>query len=482
MNVFRYLSFFIFMILSGCKVGPDYAPPCVSLPEVYNENEPEKTEEIEDENLNHWWTTFNDPFLDYLIDLALAQNYDYKIALERVYQARFLYWVQFTQILPELDAVSYASRSRESQGFPIQEIGTRSPLRNFFQGQFDIIWEFDLFGKFRRSADASYDLWEATADEMRGIKIEIISEVTTTYATICSYQKKQDIAIQTIALDEELFALSQARFEAGLTNEQETGGFLVSLEADKAQLTLVQAALKQSIYSLGVLLGTLPETIYDEFKIERPIPHAEGKIPVAIPSELLRRRPDIQSAERQLAAATEQIGIAVADLFPSVVLSGSSSSFVSNPLQGANMGFASNRLSELFLPSSMLAGIGGLVVLPLFDFGKRVSTIDAQTSLRNQAYYSYQQSVIAALQETEESLEIYFNEEKRNKNLEREIEANGKILSLTADLFQSGLTNYTQVLESKKAWLASLYTFTDSQQNLVSDLIAIYKALGGDWQ
>lgn len=482
------LAIISFLFLTGCKVGPDYSPPCVFLPESYNEDKEDKTEYIEDEELNHWWCVFNDPFLDYLLDLALSENFDYKIALERVYQARASYWVQFTQILPELDGAGTASRYRTSQTFsngaPLIPLSLPniSPIRNFFQIGLDAIWEIDLFGKLRRSADASYDLWEASEDEMRGIKITILSEVANTYATICSYQRQREIAMEFIQIDEEFFFLSQAKFEAGLVNEQQVAISLAALEGDRAQLTIIQTALKQSIYSLGVLLGTLPQFIFDEFQIERPIPHSEEKIPIAIPSEVLRRRPDIRNAERQLAAATEQIGVAVANLFPSISLSGSSSSYAANPLQGANMGFSSDSLSKLFLPSSLIWGIGGFVTAPLFDFGKRTANIDVQTSLRNQAYYSYQQTIIAALQETEQALAAYFNEEMRKESLEKEAQINLKNFSLATDLFESGLTDYAQVLQAKEIWLASLNTLTQSQQLLTTDLIAIYKALGGDWQ
>jgi outer membrane protein, multidrug efflux system len=173
--------------------------------------------------------------------------------------------------------------------------------------------------------------------------------------------------------------------------------------------------------------------------------------------------------------------VAVAALFPSLSLTGSSSSFAANPLQGANAGFASGTLSKLFSHQSLIWGIGGLATAPVFDFGKRNAAVEAQISIRNQAYYSYQQTVITALQETEQALQTYFNEEKRQLSLAKQVEANRKVLSLNSDRHQSGLNNYTQVLQAKSIWLASLNKLTDSQQALTTDLIAIYKALGGDW-
>lgn len=485
-----FILFFFCLFLAGCKVGPNYHTPEVPMPLEFIEAPLDRTEEVSDEDLVQWWSTFNDPFLDELLNRAITDNFDYRIALEQVHQARTQYWVQFTQILPEFDADATASHFRTSQSFTTANTSASSatggveppsPIQNFYQAGVAAIWEIDLFGKLRRSADASYDLWEASVEELRAVKILILSEVVNNYAVICSFQTKEDIAKQVVRIDEELLALSKCRFEAGLSNEQEIESFLATFEADKAQLNLIQAALKQNIYSLATLLGTLPENLVEEFEEMRPIPRSEGKVPSSLPSQLLRRRPDICSAERQLAAATEQIGVAVADLFPSITLTGSSSSFAANPLQGANAGYSSNTLSKLFRPASSIWGIGALVTAPLFDFGKRTSAVEAQIAFRNQAYYSYQKSVIGALQETEIALATYFNEDDREKSLSAQVEATHRTLILTQDLYQAGLNDYSQVIEAKSIWLASLNTLTDSQQTLTTDLVAVYKALGGDW-
>jgi NodT family efflux transporter outer membrane factor (OMF) lipoprotein len=475
------------LLLSGCKVGPDYTPPPTPVPTVYLEDRPDETEEITDEDLVGWWATFNDPFLDELLNIAIEGNFNYRIALEQVYQARAQYWIQFTQILPELDAAGTASRYRVSRSFsttPVISPTTGlplSPLQNFFQVGFDAIWEIDLFGKLRRSAGAAYDLWEASWEEVRGVKITVLSEVVATYGTICAYQEKKYIAQQVVELDQELLDLSRVRFYAGLANEQEADQAQAQLEGDTAQLAIVDATLKQEIYSLAVLLGQLPELLLCSFEEARPIPFSQGKIPVGLPSELLRRRPDIRSVERQLAAATEQIGVSVAELFPSVSLTGSSSSFASNPLQGANVGYSSDNISKLFRPASLIWGIGGFVQAPIFDFGKRLAGVDASVSYRNQVYYAYQQTVIQAFQETEQALATYFDDEVRERSLSRQVEVNWRILELAADQFQAGLVSYSDVLAAREVWLVSLNALADSQQALVTDLVAIYKALGGDW-
>jgi NodT family efflux transporter outer membrane factor (OMF) lipoprotein len=475
------------------------------MPFVYTEDRMDRTFPINDEELFRWWKIFNDPFLDQLLEEALSNNFDYRIALERIYQARAQYWIQFTQILPELDGDAQATHYRVSETFATASSTATSttstianvasapipastnlttalpPIRDFFQIGFDAIWEIDLFGKLRRSADAAYDIWEATADDAMAIKILVLSEVASTYVAICSFQQKRAIAADVIELDKNLLEISKARFQAGLSSEQEWQGFNASLQADMANFFLIDKTLKLNIYSLAILIGREPETIIAQFDESRPIPYFGGRIPSGIPGELLRRRPDIRSAERNLAAATEQIGVAVAALFPDVSLTGSSSSFAANPLQGANIGFSSDRANKLFNPHSLIWGIGGLVTFPVFDFGKRWAGVEVQSSLSQQAYLNYQKTVIGALQEVEQALASYFNEEEREHHLNQSAKSYKRTFDLLTDAYHSGLADFLQELQVKEQWLVSINTLTDSQQNLATDLIAVYKSMGGDW-
>lgn len=485
MKPLTFFTFFCFL-LSGCKVGPNYTRPDVYMPDNFIEDVPEETELVEDCELIHWWETFNDPVLNNLIEIALSENFDYRTAFERVYQARAQYQFQFTQILPELDGSMTASRFRTSESFlsrqqnviPTVDI---SPFQNFYQVSIAAVWEIDLWGKFRRAATSSYDLWQATADDMQGVKIVVVSEVANTYASILALQQKLDIAKQVVQLDEEILELATSRFEAGIANRQEVESATASLEGDLSQLALGEASLRATIYSLGTLLGALPEIIMENFCFEGEIPRSANRVPISLPADLLRRRPDVRSAERQLAAATEEIGVAMADLFPTLSLTGSSGSFASNPLQGANIGVASDRLNKLFKPASLIWGIGGFVTMPIFDFGKRSAVVDIQVALRNQRYFAYQKTVITAIQETEQALTNYFNQEKSLISLERQVAANNNSLNLVTGLFQAGLANYTDVLVVRDTWLQSQYALADAKRALMVDLVAVYKALGGNW-
>lgn len=469
-------------LVSGCMVGPDYSTPCVEMPLEYSEDQEELPICCEDEDLTEWWTTFNDPFLDDLLDEAIQENFDYRIALEQICIARAQYWTTFTQILPEFDVDAQTSHYRTSQSFAASssQIGI-SPIQNFFQVGFDAIWEIDVFGGLRRAAEAALDTWEAAEETARAVKITVLSEVANTYVLINTYQLKCSLVADIVQADEELLELSLCRFQAGLANQQEIETFKAALEADRATLWTYETILKQSIYGLAVLVGRMPECLILEFQYPRPIPVASERIPFGLPGELLRRRPDIRSAERQLAAATEQIGVAVAALYPTFNLTGSSSSFAANPLQGANVGYSSDNLRSLFNAASTIWGVGTLVTWPILDFGKRQAAICAQKHVQEQAYLTYKKTIITALQEVEQALSAYYNEEKRFENLAKEAEANREVWELTSVGYHAGLSDYTQMLQAKEAWLNAVNAATDSQQALTTDLIAVYKAMGGDW-
>lgn len=468
-------------ILSGCMVGPNYAPPQPIMPLVYSEDRPSQTCVLTDEGTLHWWNIFGDECLNSLLNETIQNSFDFAIALERVYQARANYWIQFTQILPQFEATATAVRSRTSQSLNTSRfIGI--PYQNFYQAGFDSLWEIDVFGKLRRGARAARDRWEASREDARGVEITVLAEVANIYTIIRALQEKRLLFLETVQVDEELYQFSKVRFDAGLANEREVESSIANLEVDRAELKNVETFLKQAIYSLAPLVGRPPETLLIDFVCEKEIPYSVGRVPAGLPSDLLRRRPDIRSAERLLAAATEDIGVAVAELFPSFQLTGSTGSFSANPLQGANYGWVSNTLSKLFTAPSRIWGLGTFMNWTLFDFGKRRAAIDLQVSLKEEAFFAYEKTVITALQEVESFLIAYFNEQDREKFLSNAVNAEKRALNLVTDLYQAGLTNYTEVLQVKESWLSEANLLIDSRQALTSHLIGLYKAMGGEWE
>ncbi len=490
-----FLIFFL-LLLSGCMVGPRYTPPEMPLPAAFEES-PDR-ESLSSDALCQFWKQFDDELLTSLVEEALSGNFDYSIALEQIWQARAQYQIQSSFLWPEIDLNASAIRSQFSQNIGFSLFGPTSAtstsgmnnttvntgsssaaassgttasgsIMNFFQVGFDAIWELDFWGKFRHSKQAAFDLWEASVDDAELVYITIISEVVRDYVTIRSLQEQIRLMEKIIEADERQLELARVLQTAGLDNQIQVEQFVASLEKDCALLPPLETNLKQMVYALALLLGKAPEGFAERFNSYQPIPVALGKVMAGLPSDLLRRRPDIRSAERNLAAATEQIGTHVADLFPHIALTGDS------------YGYESNKVSNLFTSKSIFWSIGPTINWDLIDFGRVRGQIDLAKSEQRQALLTYQKTVVSALQDVEGALVAYFEEQKRLLYLAEQAEANRQALVLTEDLFQAGLVSELEELAALETLLAAEQSLTQSTGALTNNLVALYKALAGNW-
>ena len=478
--------FFSLIVLAGCMVGPNYHPPHVSVPLQFTESA--DSTPLSDDALCLWWEQFEDPVLNDLIRQAVTSNFDYRIALEQMFQARAEYQIESSFLWPTIDLNASAVRSRFSQtvsdfqssnvqasGAPNTlssgaTVGRVSAVQNFFQVGFDAIWELDFWGKFRRAKRETYDLWEASGYTAQNVLIMVISEVARSYTSIRGLQTQVELLQKKIKAEEEGLKLAQDLFQSGLNSEIELAAFILAIENDKATLPRLEIALKQTLYSLGVVLGKPSEEIVSILEAAGPIPKAVGRVSSGLPSELLRRRPDIRAAERQLAASAEEIGVNVANLFPHIALTGD------------RFGYESNKLSRLFSPMSRYWTIGPSVNWNVLDFGKIRGEIAVAKSLHRQAFLNYEKTVIAALQDVEGALVAYYEEEKRYSYLYSAYEAQNLTYLLTQNLFNAGLVSWIELLEALKIAIDAELFLIQSSQSMTFNLISLYKALGGDWE
>ncbi len=469
----------LLLTLTGCMVGPDYKKPDDCMPVNFTEA---CTEQSSEEDLCGWWKQLNDPFLDSLLAQAMECNYDIRIAFEKIQQARAQYRIERSYLFPEIDLTATAVRSRNSQNFFATTSGVSNipTYENFFQLGFDAIWELDIWGKFRRGKRAAYFQWEATIDDFKNVMITMLSEVARNYVTVCTLQQKISLTLEKIEADLQELALTQDLFTAGLASEINLDSLIATIENDKAAIPVLYTSLKQTIYAIAVLVGEQPEKLVCKFNEKRDIPSGTGKVPAGLPSDLLRRRPDIRSAERQLAAQTELIGYAVADLFPHITLTGAT--VAGGTLAGSAIGYESNQLKNLIAPLSSFFSIGPALRWDLIDFGKVRGNIGVQTSLQKQALLSYEQTIIHALQDVEGALVAYFQEQKRWEDYYKAALSNARALELTEDLFSAGLSSEIDVLNALKTLIDAENTLADSEMALTTNLISLYKAIGGDWQ
>jgi len=482
------LIYCLIPLLTGCMVGPKYHKPETAMPESFEETS--EAEIANDQDLCRWWEQFEDPLLNELIAEAVKSNYDWRIALEQIFEVRAQYRIQKSYLWPEVDLNASATRARFSDNLFSSSSNTNSTasgsspasivsgnnfpvagtIQDFFQVGFDAVWELDFFGKYRRNKQQAFDLWEKSKETAQNVLIIIVSEVARDYVSIRALQKQIDLLNEKIEMDKRELELAEVLFNAGLDNQIQVENLLSSLQGDLSRIPVLETTLKQTIFGLAVLLGRQSEGFAEEFAVRSPIPSGAGKVPVSLPSDLLRRRPDIRMAERQLAAATEKIGAAIADYFPHVFLTGNT------------YGFESARASKWLIAASRYWNVGPSLNWDLINFGRTRAQVDVSKSLQRQALLTYEQTVVSSLKDVEGALVAYFEEQKRMISFDTQVEASRRVFDLTNDLFTSGLADESQVLSAKKALLDAQTSYVQSQQALTGDLIALYKALGGEWE
>ena len=437
----------------------------MTLPSHYNE--PHDKGDLDEVELQRWWTAFNDPLLDVLIHEALSQNLDLKIAVEKIHEVRSLYQVQAAELWPKVDMTAERQRQRVSQNlFDSRSLGP--PIQSLYRVGFDASWELDIFGKRRREKEAAYYEYEAEVESARDVYITLLSEIATNYIEIRSAQERLSLSERNIYIQKERLSLSESKFQAGLDSEIETQLIRIALEDARSTLPSLQSQYRQAIHRMGVLLGKPPESLHEEFEERRPIPSSHQPIPVGLPSDLLRRRPDIRQAERKLAAATANVGSAIADLFPRFSLLSA-------------FGFKSDNKNNWIQAQSRTWSFGPKMDWPLIYFGRIRSNIEAQNAVQKQALLSYEQTLLTSLEDVENTLIAYYKEDERMNFFEKQVEAAKRQYALSRDLYLSGLIDFSQFLEADLQLVQAETNLIGSQEGHSTKLVALYKALGGEW-
>lgn len=458
--------------IAGCAVGPNYHQPKVSAPTQWGEpmtggetNSPAA--------LAAWWKNFNDLELDSLIYRAVQSNLDLKIAASRVREARAQYRMTAADLWPSLDSSASYSRLRLSQNLPVLGSLPLPPNvrfeNNFYQAGLDASWEIDVFGGTRRAMEAGRA--DIAADEfgLRDTLVTLLGEVALNYAQARGYQRQLVITHENIQAQEEVLAITERRFTNGLANDLAVQQAATQLATTRADVPTLESSLQTSIHRLGVLLGQPPEALQTELSAVAPIPVAPPQVPVGLPSDLLLRRPDVQEAERQLAAATANIGVARADLFPKFSLTG----------MGA---FQSVSASEWFVPGSKFWSIGPTVQWNIFDAGKIRANIRVQNAEQEEALANYEKTSLSAFEDVENALAAYANEQMRRRSLEDAVKSSQESLCLSNQLYAEGLSNFINVLDAERSLYQAQNALVQSDDTVTTDLIALYKALGGGWE
>jgi NodT family efflux transporter outer membrane factor (OMF) lipoprotein len=460
----------------GCSVGPDYKEPALAVPAAWNEAQ-QKGVDTRSAELARWWTAFEDPLLNSLVDRAVKSNLDLRVAEARIREARATRAVVASGAWPTLDTSGSYTRSRSSENaFNIPSQGGAGGSgqginleRNLFNAGFDANWEIDVFGGVRRGVEAADATIEATEYNRRDVLVSLLGDVARNYIDLRGAQRRLAVARANLKTQQDSLDLTRVRFNAGLASDLDVARAEAQLNTTASQVPTLESLLKQAAYSLDLLLGLAPGALWQELEQELAIPSLPPEVLVGLPSDLLRRRPDIRFAERQLAAATAQVGSAIADLFPKFFLTGAA-------------GLQSISASDWFTRGSRYWSIGPTISWPIFDAGRIRANIEIRNAQQEQALSQYEKAVLAAFGDVEKSLVNYSREQTRYRSLSDAVAANRRAVQMANELYVRGLNDYLEVLDSQRALYLTETEMAQSEATMAANLVALYKALGGGWE
>ena len=464
-------------LLAGCTVGPDYRPPTTAVPQHYLEPADGGLSSAE---LAHWWRSFSDPELSSLVERAVALNLDVQTAAARIREARAREVVAGASSLPEINAQASATRQRISEnaipippgtapggGSPGGTFGLPGTEFNTFRVGLDASWEVDLFGGTRRGIEAASARTQSAIWSRRDLQASTAAEVATAYLTLRTLQERIANAERDVARQSRLERLVGARYRGGLTTGLDLQQQRSERATSAAELPTLRSQAQAEIHALGVLTGTTPEALAAEFTPPKALP-SPPIVPAGLPSDLLRRRPDIRAAERQLAASTADIGVAVADLYPRFSLT-------------AAPALVSTALSSLLEWGSRSFSVGGSLLWPLFNGGKTRGNIAVADARQEQALLAYRKTVLVALKDVEDALSHTTADRERLADLQQALGSATRAEQLSASRYRGGLVTYSDVLQNQGRRLTIEKQIIETKGALARDSVALFKALGGGW-
>jgi len=465
----------LLLYFSACTVGPNYERPEVAIPSAWKEAQ-QKGIDTQSAELSRWWTAFDDPLLNSLVDRAVKSNLDLRIAEGRIREARAFRGFTAADLWPKVNVSGSYSRNRSSenavgsrtQGAVAAPGGGRQLEQDLFRTGFDAGWEIDVFGGARRRVEAAQANVDFSVEDRRDVLVTLLGDVAKNYIDLRGLQRRLVVAQANLQAQQDTLYLTKIRFDAGLASDLEVAQAEGQVSATAAQIPLLHSGLKQSQYRLDVLLGAQPGSLADEIAIEAPIPALPPQARVGLPADLLRRRPDIRRAERQLVAATALVGASTADLYPKFFLLGT-------------FGLQSISAGDWFTGQSRFWSIGPTITWPVFDAGKIRANIEIRNAQQEQALGEYEKTVLTAFQEVETSLVAYAQEQARYRSFVEAVAANRRARAMANELYLRGLNDFLNVLDAQRSLYAAENDLAQSEAAMASNMVSLYKALGGGW-
>lgn len=464
--------------ISGCTVGPDYVPPKTPTPAQWSEV-PTSADHLKANNA--WWKTFGDPELERLIDEAVITNPDLKQAIQRIRIARTQRTQAVAAGLPTLSAHSSVSRRLNSFSSPAGSttaiggtsgaggaFGIGNSLINIFQSGFDVQWELDLFGGIRRTVEAAEANTEAEIENRRALMVSLLGEVASQYITLRANQQLLAVIRDNLLVQQDALHLTQERQKAGLASDLDVAQAQAQVDATAAERPLYEAQIRLALHALSVLLDRTPGELTQRLQQPAQIPLPAKPVDADLPSELLRRRPDIRSAERRLAAANAEIGAAVAAQYPRINLA-------------AFIGLQNTDITDFTMLGKSWS-MASTLAFPIFNWGSIKANIEGKQARHQELLYAYRATVLNAFKEVEDALASLEQERQRLEQLKAAEAAENLVFDLAQERYLNGLTGFLDVLSAERSLLVRQLALIESQARLAGQRVALYKALGGGWE
>jgi multidrug efflux system outer membrane protein len=449
-------------LLGACTVGPDYQRPSVANPRTFRGQAAAEASSLADAP---WWELFEDPILRDLIREALSSNYDVRIAAARVQEARANLGVSRSELFPSVDYSAAAARGK----LPVSvgSVPGGVPEENdFYQGVLQASWEVDIWGRIRRSNEAARATLLATEDARRGVWLTLVSDVAQAYFELLALDMQLEIARNSTTAYQRTYELFLDRFELGVASKLETARAEGALGGAQATIPQIESDITAKENQISILLGRAPGPIArGKPMYDQPVVPA---VPVGLPSALLERRPDLRQAEEQLVAANARIGVAKAEFFPKLSLTGL-------------LGRGSPELSALTGGSTTIWAIAGGLSGPLFNWGRTTGNYRASIAQWEQTKFQYERAVLTALLEVSDALTALGKLSDAETGEDRSVKALGDAVEHATDRYREGLASYYEVLEAQQQLYPAQTTLTQIRRGRLLAYVRLYKALGGGW-
>ena len=451
----------IMLLLAGGLLPAETPKTALTVPAAYSQGGTASAQGLE---ATAWWKSFGDPVLDGLMTRAVQGSFTVQQYQAKILQARATLRSAKADQLPTVNATAEVDRSRPSPNAST----TATAATTLYQAGFDATWEVDLFGGKRKATESAKASYEASVEDLRDAVLTLQGDVASDYIALRSYQAQLAITKQNAETQQQTVKITEERCRLGMTSALDVAQAKADLASTRSEIPPLASSIKQSIHRISILLGQEPTALMGELSEAKPLPSAQGVVATGLPSELLSRRPDLRSSERSLAAAMADVGVAKADLYPSFDLT-------------FGLGLESLRTSNFASISSRYWSIVPGLSLPIFNRGALKAAVAKKEAIYQEKLAAFRASYHSALEDVENALADYSAENGRRGDLEESLRQSQEAFDLAQERYRRGLTNFLDVLTTQSTLQSAQISLCKSDAQLLTDLVSLYKALGGGW-